>query len=102
MAWHRNTQPAQEFAGLRFGLPSIQFAELGLEFGTPHAVRFIEIRLRIQRVLFLHDGVQALVAHQHRRQGFELVEGEMILFEHGQPQTRRHDDLPGKRVDIAG
>ena len=94
-------QLAQQLGGLGFGVPAVQVGERGLQLTGAHAIGLAEVWLRIERVLLHHQRVQDLVAHDDRRQGRHLVEGEVILGKHAEPLVRLDAHGAGGRLDLA-
>ena len=54
---HGDAQAVQKLVCLAFGLPAAQLGKFALQLGGALAVRFGKIRLCIQLVLLLHNGV---------------------------------------------
>ena len=93
MQLDRNAQPLQKTAGVGLGLPAVQLGELDLQLGGQHTVLVAEILLGVERVLLLHNIVQAAVAHDDRVEQGIVVKGELILLQNGHAQPRLDGDL---------
>ena len=97
-----DAQAGEDHLGVALGVPSVQLRELALQHAGALAVRIGKVLLRVELVLFLHDLIQALVAHDDRLEHLVLVKLKVILLEHGHALARRDDDLAGGGLQIAG
>ena len=85
----RQTQTLYQLGSVGLSLPAVQLCELGLQLGSAGAVLLGEILLGVERVLLLHDVVQALVAEDNGVLHGVVVERVVILAQH------RHAELRG-------
>ena len=95
-------QSLKQAAGVGLCLPAVHLGKLRLQLAGAHAVLVGKVLLFIQGVLFLHDVVQALVAHNDGIQHAEFIILEVVLLEHRHPLVGRDDHLAGGRLQIAG
>ena len=97
-----DTNVAQEFGRVRFGVPAVELVEFRFQLRGADAVRVGKIRLGIKRVLLGHDIAQLLVPHDDRLQRRKFVKGELVLLEDRDALARVNTDRTGGRVDLAG
>ena len=96
------TQTVQQLAGLGLGVPTAHFSKLGLQLGSPVAVLLGERVLHVERILFVHDLKQTLIAAENRVENSLLVEGKVVLLEYAHTGLGRNRNRAGGRVQIAG
>ena len=100
--FRRQTQAGQQSSRIAFCVPAVQLGKFALQLGSLFAVCFGEVRLGIQGILFLHDIVKALVAHDDSVQHRISVIFELILLQGGKPLPFRDDHGTGGRFQFAG
>ena len=83
-----DAQMAQERGRVGFGFPTVQLGKLALQFRGFEPVLVAEVGLHIQRVLFLHDFVQPLVAHDYGIHYRIFIIGKVILLQATHPLIR--------------
>ena len=76
-----NAEAVEERFRVALGLPAVHFREFALELGRADAILLREVRLRIDRVLLLHDLIETLISHDDRVQHVVLVVFEVVLLE---------------------
>ena len=101
---HLDGQPqtGQQRRGVGLGVPAVHLREFAFQLGSALAVRVRKIRLRVQLVLFLHDVVQALIAHDYRVQHRIGIVLELILLQGGQALPRGNRHRAGRGLQLAG
>ena len=80
----------EKLGGLGLGVPAVHLGKLALQLRRALAVGVAEIRLGIERVLFLHDVVEAAVAHDDRIHHGEGVVLEVVLLQHAHAVLLAH------------
>ena len=78
----RDIEPLQQNRRIALRRVAVLFADDALELAEAHAVLVGHRRLGVQELALLERAPQALVAHDHRVDHPELVEGELILPQH--------------------
>ena len=96
------TQTLQQLCRVGVGVPAVQLGELALQLGGAVAVLLGERVLGVQRILLLHDLIQARIALNDGIEYRELVERKVILTQNRHTQTGLHLDRAGGRLEIAG
>ena len=83
------TQTLQQLCRFGFSVPAAQLGKFAFQFGGLFTVRFGEVLLHIEGILFLHNVIQALVAHDDGIQYCVLIILEMVLLHHRHPGVGR-------------
>ena len=91
----RDVEPLQEDRRVAFGRVSVFLADDALELAEAHAVLVGHVRAGVEHVAFLERLPEALVAHDHRVDDAELVEGVVVLAQDA--QLRRTSDRSALR-----
>ena len=89
------SQSLQELGNIRFRFPAVQFCKFGFEFRSMVAVLFGEVRLCIQGIFFLHDGIEPFIAHNHRVENGVGIIGEVVLLQNAHPEFFRDGNFSG-------
>ena len=95
-------QAAQQLVDLGLGIPAAHLGKFRFQLTGALAVRLGEILLGIQLVLFLHDVVQAAVAHDDGLHHRELVVFVVVLLQHAHPVIRTDGHTAAGGLDHAG
>ncbi|OQA52329.1 MAG: hypothetical protein BWY44_00683 [Candidatus Omnitrophica bacterium ADurb.Bin292] len=77
----RNSEIAQKFSRLRFGVPPVHFRKFMFQFRDPQTILFRKIGFRVEVVFFPDDIVKPFVAHDHGRQRRKFVKSKLVLPE---------------------
>lgn len=96
-----DAEAIQQARGLGLCVPAVELGELRLELRSAHAILFREIRLRVERVLLVHDLHEALVAHDDRAQDLVVIVGVVILLQDSEALARRDLDCAACRLNVA-
>ena len=88
----------------RFGIciPAVQLCKFCFQLCSAVAVFLGKWILGIQRIFFLHDFIQALVALNNRVYNRAVIKGKMILTQNRHAQLRIQLHRTGRRLQIAG
>ena len=97
----RNSEALKDLRRLGLRLPAIELRELPFEKGGVLAVRFGEVLLGVEGLLFLHDLIEARVSHKNGIHHRILVILEMVLLEDRHPHLGRNHDLAARTLKIA-
>ena len=97
-----DAQTLQQTGSIGFGLPAPQFCKLRLQVRRPQAVLIGEVRLFIDGVLFLHDVVQVLVAHDDGVHDGVVIVGVLVLLQNGDPLGGVDLNGAGGRIQLPG
>ena len=92
----------EQLGGLGFGVPAVQLGELALQLCGALAVFIGEILLGIEGVLFLHDLVQTLVAHDDGVHHGEFIVLKMVLLQHAHAVFLAHGNSTGGGLQLTG
>ena len=102
MQLHGDAKTLQKARSVGLCLPAIELCKLGFQLAGAHAVVLGEVVLFIEGVLFLHNIVQVLVAHDdsiENRIGVVLV---LVLLQNGKARAGLEKHLAGGRFQLAG
>ena len=78
-----DAQALENTGGVGLGFPAAHFREFGFQVGGAQAVLVGEVGLFVDGVLFLHDVIQVLVAHDDGVHDGVLVVGVLVLLQNG-------------------
>jgi len=101
VVFRADAQTVQQRFGIRLSFPAVHLCEFRFQLRSPDAVRIRKIFLCINRVLFLHDLIEALAAHDDRVEDVIRIILEMILFQEGDPVSGRHGNISGSRIQLS-
>ena len=96
----RDPQAGQQRRSVALRVPAVHLGKLAFQLRGLFPVRLAEVRLRVQRVLFLHDVVQPLVAHDDRIQNRIGVVHELVLLQGAHPLVRRDAHGAGRGLQF--
>ena len=96
-----NADAVEQLRGFGFSVPATQFGKLALQLGGALAVLIAEVLLGIQGVLFLHDLIEALVAHDDRIHHGIGVVLEVVLLQHAHAVVLFHGHGAGGGLQFA-
>ena len=96
-----DAEAVQQTCGLGLCIPAVEFGKLRLELRSAHAVLFGEIRLRVERILLIHDLHKALVAHDDRAQDLVVIIGIVVLLQDSEALARCNLDRAARRLNVA-
>ena len=88
--------------GVAFGVPAVHLGKLALQLRGAQAVLVGEVRLCVERLLFLHDLVEALIAHDDGGEHVVFIVEEVVLLEDRDALARGDDDLARVRLQLPG
>ena len=97
-----DAQALQQAGSIGFGFPAPQLRELRLQVRRPQAVLIGKVRLFIDGVLFLHDVVQVLVAHDDGVHDGVVIVGVLVLLQNGDPLGGVDLNGAGGRIQLPG
>ena len=97
-----DAQTLQQTGSVRLGFPAPQFRKLRLQVRRPQAVLIGEVRLFVDGVLFLHDVVQVLVAHDDGVHDGVVIVGVLVLLQNGDPLGGVDLNGAGGRIQLPG
>ncbi len=83
--------------GLR--LPAVHLGEFSLQLRRTDSVLIRKVLLRVDRVLLLHDLVEAAVSHNDSVKHIVVIVFEMVLLQKGDPVTGCHNDAAACRLE---
>ena len=92
----------EELGGLGFGIPAVHLGKLALQLRRALAVGVAEVGLGVERVLFLHDVVEAAVAHDDGVHHGEGVVLEVVLLQHAHAVLLAHGHAARGGRKLAG
>ena len=95
-----NVEALQQDRGVALRFVAVFLADNAFELAEAHAVFVGHVGLGVEDVALLERAPQPLVAHDHRVDDAELVEGELVLLEHA--ELLRPDDVALLRLLLAG
>ena len=101
MVFVRNAEFIEHKCSITFSVPAVHICKFSLKLACLNAVLLAEILFFIQRVLFLHHVIEALVAHHHRIQHGVGVILEVVLLQNGHPLFLGNNDLAGGGVQLS-
>ena len=102
MELHGDAEPLQKPRCVGLCFPAIELCKLGLELARTHAVFLGELVLFVERVLFLHDIVQVLVAHDDGVQNGVRVILVLVLLQNGQARAGLEGNAAGGGFELSG
>ncbi len=91
-----DVEPLQQHRGVALGRIPVLFADDALELAEAHAILVRHVGLGVELIALLQRAPQPLVAHDHRVDHAEPVEGVLILPEHA--ELGRTDDGTALRL----
>ena len=97
-----DAQTGQNHFRVAFGVPAVQLGEFTFQLAGALAVRISEIRFGVELILFLHDLIQALMAHDDRLQHLVAVKLEVVLTQHGHALAGGDDHFARGRLQLTG
>ena len=95
-----NVEAGEQHRRVALGRVAVVLADRAFEFAEPHPVGVAERGLGVQQVPLLERRPQDRVAHDHRVDDPEPVEGELVLTQHAEPLGPDH--RTALRRQIAG
>ena len=97
-----NAKVAEKFSGIAFSSPSPHFPILRLQIRRTQAFFLSGIRVHVDRVLFLRDGIHLLVPHDDRIQHLLVFIFEVVLLQNGHAVALVQRDRAARGVLFAG
>ena len=95
-------RPFRSALRVRLGFPAVHLGKFALQLRGADPVLVGEVLLRVDRVLLLHDLIEALISHDDRIEDLVRVVLEVILLQEGDPVPGRDRDAPGRGVQLPG
>ncbi len=102
MVFGSDANAVQQHGGIGFRLPAVHLGKFGLQLAGTDTVLVGEILLGVDGVFFLHDLVQAFVAHDNGIHYHIIVVFKVILFQHGETLAGGDDNVALCGLQLAG
>ena len=102
MQLRADAQPLEQAGGVGLGFPAAKLGKFRFQVCRPEAVLVGEVRLFVDGVLFLHNVIQVLVAHDDGVQDGVFVVGVLVLLQNGDPLARLDGNAAGGGIQIPG
>ena len=95
------TQTAEQLGNVGFRVPAVQLGEFPFQLGSFDAVLLSEIRLGIERVLFLNDFIEPRIAHNNGVHDGKVVVSKVVLFEDRHSHFLRNGHFARGRLKLS-
>ena len=99
---NRDAKTLKQTRRIGFGLPAVKLGKFRLQLAGAQAVFFSEVLFFVEGILFLHNVIQVLVAHNDGVENRIFVVLELILLQDRHPCAGFEKDIAGRRFQFAG